>query len=172
VLNFGSRVVFPLLLSLVIVSSAHAAVVIVDHVGTSDPTTESPVWSVITSGTSTGSGGDDGQPHWEIAVSVSSYRQYTYAVTDAQIIDPDGWELTAILKAVHNVEPYNNAIMLQVDDSVNRWHFNFITSGYSGEGLYHAKSGGPIQIKGDDRHRHGLPYVPVCLCAGLGWGNL
>ena len=146
-LNLGSRVVFPLLLSLVIVSSAHAAVVIVDHVGTSDPTTESPVWSVITSGTSTGSGGDDGQPHWEIAVSVSSYRQYTYAVTDAQIIDPDGWELTAILKAVHNVEPYNNDIMLQVDDSVNRWHFNFVTSGYSGEGLYHAKSGGPIQIK-------------------------
>ncbi len=106
--------------------AAHADSVIVDHYLSNDPTTESPAWTLTTSGgTTTGSGGDDGQPHWEIAASVSSYRHYTYTVTDAQIIDPDGWELTAILKAVHNVEPYNNDIMLQVDDSVNRWHFNF-----------------------------------------------
>ena len=105
------------------IGAARADVTILDHVGSNDPTGESPAWSLTTFGTSSGSGGDDGQPHWKIVGASGGYRYYDYNLTDAQLIDPQGWEITAILKAVHNIEPYNNDVMLQMDDGVSReWH--------------------------------------------------
>jgi hypothetical protein len=128
--------------------AAHADSVVVDHYGSSDPTTASPAWSLSTLGSSTASGGNDGLPHWEIDTDNGARRIYTYTLTDAHIVDPDGWELTVTLKALDNhyaAPPYNNDVMIEVDDGENRWHFNFIVTGASGAGLYRAP--GPTLIK-------------------------
>lgn len=73
--------------------------VVVSHSGTTDPTTESPAWTLSADGTSTGGSGVThlGEPAWKMTdlSNDATTAKYIYSgITAAAFTDPGGWTAT------------------------------------------------------------------------------
>lgn len=126
------------------VAPAVHAEIIVDHVGTNNPTTESPAWSLYTAlGDPVVGAGNDELAHWSIECplvpsagtgrGVSAY--YKFSLAD-YFADPgtDGWTTTAVAKVI--TATAGNATFSLVDET-DWWGLQLVGGpGVTGTGVY------------------------------------
>ena len=90
---------------------------------------------------------DDGTPMWRMQTA-DIYWYYRHNAGLSSFDNEYGWSMTATIKVVSNANQEPNHVIVEVDDGKRRWHFNFVTGGFSGPGLYVRYVGGMELLAG------------------------
>lgn len=103
---------------------------IVDHIGTNDPTGESPAWDGFVSGDASAQAIDDnGIPAWQTAdysTAHGSLANYQYFPSPGDFADPSGWTFTARVRVVSHPDHEILGAMFLVSDGSDVWAVDLI----------------------------------------------
>ncbi len=111
------------------VTSASADTII-DHIGSNNPTGESPAWDVVGSGNASAQAIDDnGTPAWQTAdysTAHGSLWYYQFFPSANDFADPDGWTFTARVRVVSHPDHDIVGAFFSVSDGSDIWAVDLI----------------------------------------------
>ncbi|HSA28538.1 MAG TPA: sialidase family protein [Phycisphaerae bacterium] len=103
---------------------------VLTHRGMGDPLLEMPPWTLDANAVAPDAvmePGDDGQPHWRIAIAQGWRANYQYRLSPLHWSDPRGWTLTARVRAATALGLYQS--YLEVNDDRDAWMISLVTPG-------------------------------------------
>lgn len=172
------RLLHSLVLSMIACCGTSEAALIVEHVGSSDPTTEG--WTALPGGgggVSVGPINDGGTPAWFVddnstAINTIFLYEHTIPPADIAVGNSLGWTLSATLRvASDEALSVDGSPVVTYRDGVNGWQMSFglNASGDTVVRLYTGSTTGPVHtIAGNSTYNTlSLIYDPVAANADL-----